>query len=126
MTWLATHLRNKLLAGILAAGPIVALVLGALWIEEHTRILTQPLGFHFPGLGFLIALVAVYVLGVIATSLLGRFLIGLADRTLSRVPGLNMLYRVWKEVLVVPPDKAGMFDKVLLVPNPDGPGVQLG
>lgn len=125
MSGLADHLRNKFLAGILAAGPIVILVVGALWIEEHTRVLTQPLGFHFPGLGFLVALVAVYLLGLLVTSLLGRLLLGLVDSILSRVPGFKLLYRAWKEILVVAPEKAGMFDKVVLVPNA-GVGVQLG
>lgn len=126
MSWLTNHLRNKFLAGILAAGPLVVLVVGAMWIEERTRVLAEPLGFHFPGLGFLIAVAGVYLLGVIVTSLLGRVLLRLADSVLRRIPGFNLLYRVWKEVLVVAPDRAGTFDKVVLVPAGVGQGLQLG
>jgi uncharacterized membrane protein len=126
MYGLQTHLRNKFLAGGLAAGPIVILVLAVAWLEEHTRPLTQPLGYHFPGLGILLAIAAVYLLGVLVTSLFGTFALGLADRALQGVPGLNQVYRAWKEILVLPLDKAGTFHQAVLVPIEQGQAYQLG
>jgi uncharacterized membrane protein len=121
MQWIQTHLRNKFLAGGLAAGPIVVVVWVILWLDEHTRPLTELLGFHFPGLGILIAIAAVYLLGLVVTSLVGTFFIRLVDHALQRVPGMNQLYRAWKDVLVQPLDKAGTFHEAVLVPIGEGP-----
>lgn len=126
MKKLGAHLRNKLLAGGLAIGPIVVLVWGAIWVEEHTKPLTQPLGFHFPGLGVLVAIVAVYLLGLLVTSLIGGWLLRILDRFLQRIPGLNQLYRAWKDILIQPPGKTGVFHRVVLVPALHGSGMQIG
>lgn len=120
------HLRNKCLAGALAAGPFVVLVFTALWLEENTRPLTVPLGFHFPGLGIVLALVGVYLLGLLVTSLIGNFFLRLLDYLLNRMPGLNFLYQAWKDILVMPAGKAGVFHKVVLIPAAEEHGTQMG
>src|SRR5689334_1471743 len=113
---LLPHLRNKLVAGVFAAIPIVICVYVAVWVETNTRVLTEPLGFHFPGLGFLLVLAGLYLLGLAVTSVLGRLFLHLLDRLLAKVPGLNLLVRAWKDVLVVSPEKSGMFHQAVLVP----------
>jgi uncharacterized membrane protein len=126
MSWLRAHLRNKFLAGALAATPVAVLAWAVVWLETNTQPLTKPLGIHFPGLGMLIAVAAVYLLGVLVTSLLGRWLMVLGDHILRRVPGLSPLYQAWKDVLVLPPGKAGVYSRVVLIPALDGRGTQLG
>jgi uncharacterized membrane protein len=126
MNALRNHLRNKCLAGALAAGPFVVLVVTALWLEENTRWLTKPLGFHLPGLGIVLALVGVYLLGLLVTSLIGSFFLRLLDYLLDRLPGLNLLYRAWKDILVMPAGKAGVFHKVVLIPAAEEHGAQMG
>jgi uncharacterized membrane protein len=126
MNALRNHLRIKCLAGALAAGPFVVLVFAALWLEENTRPLTVPLGFHFPGLGIILALVGVYLLGLLVTSLIGNFFLRLLDYLLDRMPGLNFLYRAWKDILVMPAGRAGVFHKVVLIPAAEEHGAQMG
>lgn len=87
------------------------------WLKNHLRDKFLA--------GVLLAVVGVYLLGLAVTSFLGRFALRLADRLLQKVPGLSLLYLAWKDVLVVPPDKAGTFHQVVLVPNPAG-GAQVG
>jgi uncharacterized membrane protein len=111
-----SHIRNKLVAGVFAAIPLVICIYVAMWLETHTKVLTAPLGFHFPGLGFLIVLVGVYLLGVAVTSYLGRFSLKLLDWAVGKVPGLKIVAKVWKDVLVVSPEKSGMFHQAVLVP----------
>src|SRR6478672_10713346 len=106
MTSLPTHLRNKMLAGALAAVPIAVVIFAAIWLERQTKPLTEMLGLpRFPGLGILLGLVAIYLLGVAATSLIGNALARAADYLLLRIPGLNLVYRTWKDVLVLPAGK---------------------
>lgn len=126
MKGLQAHLRNKLLAGALSAVPIAVVIWAAVLLEENAKPLVEPLGFYFPGLGILLAIVAVYALGLIVTSLIGQIFLGVTDKVLRRVPGLSLLYQAWKDVLVSDPKKAGVFDKVVLVPVPEGQGTQLG
>lgn len=100
----------------------MVVVWGALLVEQYTRPLAQRVGLDFPGLGVRFAVVGVYLLGLAVTSFLGRLALRLADRLPQKVPGLSLLYREWKDVLVVPPDKAETFHQVVLVPNPAGAG----
>jgi uncharacterized membrane protein len=117
---LLDHLRNKLVAGVFAAVPIVVVAYAAYWIEANTRAVAAPLGYNVPGLGVLIVLVGVYLLGVLVTSVLGRLLFGLANAFFKRVPGLRLLYQAWKDLLVVSPEQAGMFHQAVLVPVGEG------
>jgi uncharacterized membrane protein len=127
MNKLAAHLRNKLLAGAVTAAPVVIIIFGAVWLEQHTQPLAELVGLpRFPGLGLLIGLVGVYLLGVVSTSLVGGIVARWMDYLLRRIPGLNMLYRAWKDTLFLPPGKTGVFHQVLLIPSREGGGTQVG
>jgi len=115
MSRLFDHLRNKLVAGVFAAVPIIIVVYAAVWIEANTKVLAEPFGVKAPGLGVLIAVVGVYLLGVLVTSVVGGLVFGLANAFFRRVPGLRLLYQAWKDLLVVAPDQAGMFHQCVLV-----------
>jgi uncharacterized membrane protein len=127
MSWLGRHLRNKLAAGVLAAIPLVIVVYGFFWIEEHTQPLVEPyLGVRIPGLPIVVALIAVYLLGLIVTSFLGGLFLALLDRVLEHVPGFRLLYHAWKDVVLLPKDRAGTFHLVVLVRRGDPEGMALG
>lgn len=118
MARLQNHLRNTFLAGIFAATPL-AITAWAIWyVEDKTRSL-----FHvsIPFVGVVIAIGGLYLLGLIVTSVLGRWIIGVIDRILARLPVFRELYRAWKHVSVTPVGSSGMFEKSVLVPaGPDG------
>src|SRR5262245_65947474 len=95
---LKAHLQSKLLAGGLAAIP-VGVTLFIFWYVDSTfrRIFPE---IHYPFLGIPIALVAIYLLGVFGTSLIGRWLLSVLDRVLARLPGLRDTCCTWKLVVV--------------------------
>lgn len=125
MGTLLAHIRNKFVAGAFAAIPIAIVIYLVVWAEQSTRALAEPLGYDLPGLGLAMAVVGLYLLGLCVTSFVGVLFLRLANVLLQRIPGVNMLYRAWKDVLVVPPDQHGMFHQVVLVPmTPDS--AQLG
>ena len=122
---LKTHIRNKFVAGILAAIP-VAVTFFILWyVDSRARLI---LGLDVPFLGIVVALGAIYVLGLFVTSVIGRFLIGVTDWVLGHVPGLRDLYRTWKEVALTETHDGGfgIFHQVVLVPDEAGRGMVLG
>ncbi len=124
MASLQAHVRNKLVAGALAA-ILVAVTFFILWyVDSRAR---SVLGLDVPLVGIALALGAIYLLGVFVTSVLGQWVLGLADRLLRAVPGLRDLYRNWKQNALNDAHEGtiGMFAHVVLVPDQGG-GCVLG
>jgi len=114
---LQVHVRNKLEAGALAAIPLVITAFILWYVDTKARAL---FGAEYPGLGIGITLVLVYLLGLFVSSVLGKFVIGLADGLLRRIPGLSALYSSWKQIAVTTGGHEGIFAHVVLVPDESG------
>jgi uncharacterized membrane protein len=116
------HIRNKVVAGLLAAIPIAVTIFIVWYVDAKSR---EILHVRTPFVGIAIALGAIYGLGVFVTSVAGRFLLHITDGLLRRVPGLNALYRSWKQVALAD-TQVGIFAHVVLVPDDAGRGCVLG
>src|SRR5439155_19099617 len=75
------------------------------------------LGINIPFIGVALAIALIYSLGLIVSSLIGKFFLRLIDRTLLHVPVLKELYRAWKQVALTPGGNEGMYAKVVLIPG---------
>ena len=114
---LKTHLRTTLLTGVFAATPLAVTIFLIWYVETVTRRPIAALfGINIPFLGVVIALVLIYALGLIVSSLVGKWLLARLDAVLLRVPVLNELYKAWKHVSITPGGREGIFAKVVLVP----------
>ena len=122
MVRLQIHIRNKLVAGALAAIPVAVTIFILWYVDSRSREL---LHVHTPFVGAAIAIGAIYALGVFVTSVLGQFLLGVFDKVVRRVPGLRDLYRSWKQVALAD-TQVGIFAHVVLVPDDAGRGCVLG
>ncbi len=111
------HLRNKFLAGVLAAIPLVVTALLVVYVETETRKLFR---IDIPFVGVAIALVGIYLLGLLVTSLIGKYFMALVDRALSRIPGLRELYAAWKQITVTQDGAQGIFTKVVSIADEAG------
>src|SRR5882724_3687497 len=89
------HFRNKLVAGALAAIPLVVTVFILWYVDSKARAIFN---VDYPFVGIALALAGLYLLGLFVTSLVGQFLLGAVDAVLRRLPGLRDLYRSWKQV----------------------------
>ena len=116
------HLRNKLVAGALAAIPLVVTIFILWYVDSKSRELLR---VQTPFVGIALALVAIYALGVFVTSVVGQFLLHVFDGIIRRVPGLRDLYRSWKQVALAD-THVGIFAHVVLVPDDAGRGCVLG
>jgi uncharacterized membrane protein len=119
---LQAHLRNKMVAGLLAAIPVAVTIFIVWYVDSKARDL---LHVHTPLVGIALTIVVIYVLGVFVTSVVGRFLLKVFDRVIRRVPGLRDLYRSWKQVALTD-TQDGIFAHVVLVPDDAGRGCVLG
>ena len=117
MGQLQVHLRNKLVAGALAAIPLVVTIFFLWWVDSKARAIFN---VEQPFVGIAIALVGLYLLGVFVTSFVGQFLLGAVDAVLRRLPGLRDLYRSWKQVALTTDTLDGIFAHVVLIPGDGG------
>ncbi len=79
----------------------------------------QLLGFHIPGLNFLLVIILILITGALVANFLGNFFIGLWDRFINKIPLVRTIYSGAKQILetvFTPQGKA--FRKVLLVQYP--------
>ena len=121
------HLTRCFLAGLVALLPIGGTILTVAWLESSIRAaFFSQSGFYFPGLGLLAVVVALYLIGLTITTFLGRWVFGLFDRGVNRLPLLGMFYRSLKQILGYGKGEDALFHRVVLVPSRETDGYQLG
>jgi uncharacterized membrane protein len=126
MAGIKKHVRTTLLAGVFAATPVVVTIFFIWYVESATRQPLRSIGWNIPFLGVVLAVVLIYLMGLIVTSLIGKWLLGRFDALLSRLPVLSELYQAWKHISVTPGGKEGIFGKVVLVPVEGGTSRTIG
>jgi uncharacterized membrane protein len=121
----ARHITRCLVAGIVALLPLGGTVFALVWIEgliANSWLAKQP--NYFAGLGLLLALVALYVVGLFVTTFLGRWLWRRVDRVLERLPLLGTMYQSLKEILGYDSGRERFFQGVVAVTCDEG--IELG
>jgi len=122
-------LRKYLIAGLLVWLPLGATYLILRMVVElldRTILLLPPeyrpeslFGFNIPGLGLILALVILFLTGLLAANILGRKLVGLWENLLNRIPLVRTIYNSVKQItstVLLTDNKA--FSKVVLVEFP--------
>ena len=97
------HLKRTFGAGLLFLVPVVvtAWVLALIFNAVDSILgpgLSRVTGVRVPGLGLIATLLIVYMIGLFASNVIGKRLIGLWDTMVTRVPLVRGVYRVTKEV----------------------------
>lgn len=122
-------LKKYLITGILVWLPLAVTIWVITYIISATdRLITfipsqwQPqnyLGFNIPGLGFLIALLVLFITGIFAANVLGRKIIQAWDSLLGRIPVVKSIYSSVKKVSEsLLSDNSRSFKTPVLVPFP--------
>jgi uncharacterized membrane protein len=124
------HLRTKILAGILVILPlgitffILKFVFNTLdtildpLIPEVTVSLFRRV-FHLPGIGTISFFLLLYLIGVIATNVLGRKLVNWADRLFTNIPVVKNIYLSSKQLTdAFSTSRKGAFRQAVFVEFP--------
>ncbi len=98
------HTRNAFLAGFLAAIPLVVTYLIFRWLFEALDGIFQPainllIGRTLPGVGLVAVLILIYLLGLVATNVIGRRIVRWLDSFMRRVPIIQYVYNPAKQVV---------------------------
>jgi uncharacterized membrane protein len=112
-----THVRNKLAVGALAAIPVAVTAFILWYLDSKARALFD---IRYPVLGLVVTFVGLYALGLFITSLVGRWTLTGVDVLLAHIPGLRDLYQSWKQMAFTSEGNAGIFARVVLVPDETG------
>jgi uncharacterized membrane protein len=100
-----TRIRNYFFTGVVVIAPTavsVYLLYGAFaWVDgllggllRHPRLG----GIEIPGVGFVAVIAIILVTGFLASNYLGRRVVALWDRMLTRIPLLNTIYAATKQI----------------------------
>ena len=79
------HLRKYVIRGFLAIIPLMlsVLVIHLLYVNVDklvVRLVDQTIGFSFPGLGIILSLAALYMLGIVASNIIGKKTLGISRK----------------------------------------------
>jgi uncharacterized membrane protein len=72
-------------------------------------------GEEVPGLGFVLALVTITATGWLASFFFGRWLVRLTDWLIARIPVINTIYRIAKDILQAVAGDNKTFDRPVVV-----------
>jgi len=129
-----SRIRNYFLTGLVVAGPVAVTLWLIWWFVTWVDGLVRPfiprmyrpetyLPVQIPGLGLIIAFLALTLLGFLTANLIGRKLVDLGEGLLSRMPIVRPIYRTAKQIFQTLFSKSeSSFRKVGLVEFPS-PGM---
>jgi len=124
-------LRRRFITGFFVTVPLFITVAALVWIFTVVDGLTTPfydrvLGRRLPGLGIVSTFVAIMLVGVVATNVLGRRLLVRGEELLLRVPVFKTIYSPLKQLIAAfSPDNESGFKRVVLVEHA-GRGYSIG
>lgn len=116
----------RFITGFFVTVPVVVTAY-VLWIFYHevdgflSPVYEQLLGRHVPALGFLTAIVIIFLMGVLATNMVGRRVLQWAEWLLRRVPIFGRVYPAVKDLIeAFSPHRRSGFREFVIVEHPRG------
>jgi len=115
------HIKKNIVRGLFAIIPL-ALTFFAIKIlytsidQNAIKLVNKFFGFSFPGLGILLVLASFYILGIMASNIIGRKVFNLIEKISNHLPLIKTTYKVGQQLvgtLSLPEKQA--FKKAILV-----------
>jgi uncharacterized membrane protein len=122
MNWI----RRNIITGFFVTVPLVISVAALVWIFRVIDGFVGPhyaraLGVDVPGLGLLTTVLFVFLMGMLATNVIGKRMLQRAESYLLRVPVFRTIYAPVRQiVLAFAPDNEYGFKKVVLIEHTGG------
>jgi uncharacterized membrane protein len=132
MERLQSALKKTFFAGLVVVVPIVITALSLIWLFNFldgflSPFLKQTLGIDFAGVGLLTEIVLIFLVGLIATNVLGSRLLRYLQDLLIRIPVVKNIYPTIRQIVeAFSPSKDSSFKKVVLVEYPHKGTYSLG
>jgi|OpeIllAssembly_1097287.scaffolds.fasta_scaffold147845_1 uncharacterized membrane protein len=117
-------IKKTFLTGLVVVVPILITAFALYWLFRVldgflSPIIHQILGREIPGLGILSEIVIIFLVGVLATNVLGSRVLKWFQTLLMRIPVFNNIYPTIKQLVeAFHPSSSSTFQKVVLVEYP--------
>ncbi len=97
------RLRRYFITGLIVFLPVAVTLSILLWLFRTFdsflgRLFTLLIGRSVPGLGLVATIAAIFLMGALATNVLGRRLVGWFDRLMLRIPLARSIYSATKQL----------------------------
>jgi uncharacterized membrane protein len=118
-------IRTRLLVGFMVAFPLVVTVFFARFIfgllDRWFRPISERMvGEQLVGVGLLLSLITLFLLGVVATNVLGGRLLHFFEKLLSGIPLLSPIYQGARQITeAIQIHEVAEFQRVVLLPFPN-------
>ena len=117
--------KRKFIAGLFISIPAIITILAIAWFFRFVDGLLEPiyfriLGYHTPGLGFVSAVVLVFIVGIVSTNVFGKKIILFFERIFLNIPVFKGFYTAVKQLVDAfsPESKTSSFKKVVIIEYP--------
>jgi len=116
--------KKTFFAGLVVVVPIVITALALIWLFNLVDGFLSPLFFNIlgrqiPGLGFLTEIILIFVVGLLATNVLGSRLLKFIQGLLVRLPLVKNIYPTIRQLVeAFSSERGSSFKKVVLVEFP--------
>ncbi|WP_324664201.1 DUF502 domain-containing protein [Dehalococcoides mccartyi] len=119
--WLGRKLIKQFITGIITVVPFGATILILIWIFNAIDSILQPVitaicGHTVTGVGFGVTIALIFLTGVVASNVIGKYLVRYIESASSSIPIVSLLYKGIKEILesIFIPGKTGFLEVVLV------------
>jgi len=117
--------KRRFLAGLFVTVPAVITFLVLGWFFRFVDGILEPvyfkiLGYHTPGLGFVSAIVLIFIVGIVSTNVFGKKIIQFFERIMMNIPVFKGFYTAIKQLVDAfsPDNKSASFKKFVIVQYP--------
>lgn len=102
--WFGKNVRRNFLAGLLVLVPVALVVIVLLWFFRTVDGILQPIieiffGRTITGLGFAVTFVVIYLVGILASNIVGKRIIQFGEWLVCKLPVLGQLYNAAKQAM---------------------------
>jgi uncharacterized membrane protein len=115
------HLKTNMIRGLLAIIPLILsyFAVNFIYVVIDKRVMgwiDQFIGFPIPGLGLILVLIILYVLGIVASNVIGKEFFNIIERLTNRIPIIKTAYQVGKQIATTfSLPESQVFKQVILV-----------
>jgi uncharacterized membrane protein len=117
--------KRKFIAGLFISIPAIITLLVIAWFFRFVDGLLEPvyyqiLGYHTPGLGFISAVVLVFIVGIVSTNVFGKKIIFFFEGIFLNIPVFKSFYTAIKQLVDAfsPESKTSSFKKFVIIEYP--------
>lgn len=124
--------KKTFFAGLVVVVPILLTILALVWLFRLldgflSPILQDVIGLKIPGLGILVELAIIFLVGIIATNVLGARIVKYLQDFFMRLPLVRRIYPAIQQLVeALSPTGKSSFKRVVLVKYPPGEVLSIG